>query len=411
MGSLRLIIFPAITYPSHRRPNDMKNPVFKRAPPKKSADSLIESEAAFRSPVIRNALIIIALACVIFFLRYAKDFLIPMAMALVFAAVLDPITRRLRTIGINASISAGLTVLLALVVIGGSIYLSSDGIATAVEKLPALSQGLKDRAKTEQAAAPSAVTKLSETAKNLEEAASTLSGAQVPPGKPAPRAEIRVEPRSSWLRSQLATGSSTVVQVVGQILLALLITYFILASGPMLRRKLLRASGNHRSHRALMRRILSQSCAQVQLYVLIMTVTNVAVGIAIWPVFYWLGFEQHGLWALFAALAHIVPYVGSVVVAAAAALVTYLGSPDIFDAVNAGLIVLVVVSLVATLLSTWLQSKSSRMNQVAIFVGIMFWGWLWGLWGLFLGAPIVVILKVVCDNVSSLRGAARLLGD
>jgi len=78
---------------------------------------------------------------------------------------------------------------------------------------------------------------------------------------------------------------------------------------------------------------------------------------------------------------------------------------------KSGLIVLAVVSLVATLLSTWLQSRTSRMNQVAIFVGIMFWGWLWGLWGLFLGAPIVVIVKVICDNVSTLRGTARLLGD
>ena len=389
----------------------MKNPIFKRAPPTKATITPIEREPVFLARGMKTALVIIAFACVIFFLRYARDFLIPMAMALVFAAVLDPITRRLRAIGINASIAAGLTVLIALFALGGSIYLVSDDFVAAVEKLPALSQGLKDRAKTEQAAAPSTVTKLSETAKNLEEAASTLSGTPAPSAKPAPRAEVRVESKPSWLRAQLATGSTTVLEVIGQVLLALLITHFILASGPMLRRKLLRASGNHRNHRELMRRILSQSCKQVQMYVVIMLVTNVAVAIAVWPVFYLRGFEQPGLWAIFAGVLHIVPYVGSAAIAAAAAGVSYLGSPDILDAVNSGLIVLVVVSLVATLLSTWLQSRTSRMNQVAIFVGIMFWGWLWGLWGLFLGAPIVVVVKVVCDNVSSLRGAARLLGD
>lgn len=389
----------------------MKNPIFKRAPPTKATITPIEREPVFLARGMKSALVIIAFACVIFFLRYARDFLIPMAMALVFAAVLDPITRRLRAIGINASIAAGLTVLIALFALGGSIYLVSDDFVAAVEKLPALSQGLKDRAKTEQAAAPSTVTKLSETAKNLEEAASTLSGTPTPSTKPAPRAEVRVESRPSWLRAQLATGSTTVLEVIGQVLLALLITHFILASGPMLRRKLLRASGNHPKHRELMRRILSQSCKQVQMYVVIMLVTNVAVAIAVWPVFYFRGFEQPGLWAIFAGVLHIVPYVGSAAIAASAAVVSYLGSPDILDAVNSGLIVLVVVSLVATLLSTWLQSRTSRMNQVAIFVGIMFWGWLWGLWGLFLGAPIVVIVKVICDNVLSLRGAARLLGD
>ena len=389
----------------------MKIPLFKRAPPTKNTAPVAGGDSAFNSPAIRNALIIIALACVIFFLRYARDFLIPMAMAMVFAAVLDPITRRLRGIGINTSIAAGLTVLLALVVMSGSIYLVTDDVAAAVEKLPALSQGLKDRAKNEQAAAPSTVTKLTEAATNLEEAASTLSGTPPTATKTAPRVEVRSESRPSWIRAQLSTGSTTVIQVVGQILLALLITHFILAAGPMLRRKLLRASGTRKHHRAMMRRILAQSCKQVQLYVVILMVTNVAVGLAVWPVFYLLGFEQHGLWALFAAVAHIVPYVGSVAVAAAAAFVTYLESPAIFEAVNVGAIVLVVVSLVATLLSTWLQSRTSRMNQVAVFVGIMFWGWLWGLWGLFLGAPIVVIVKVICDNVNSLRGAARLLGD
>jgi len=265
----------------------MKSPIPKRDPlPLETAASSTEREPVFGSQGGRNALVVIAVACVIFFLHYAKDFLIPMAMALVFAAVLDPITRRLRALGIAASIAAGLTVLIALFVIGGGIYLVSDDFTAAIEKLPALSQGLKDRARTEQTASPSAVKKLSETAKNLEEAASTLSGAPPAPAKPATRAEVQVEPRPNWLRAQLATGSTTVLQVVGQVLLALLITYFILASGPMLRRKLLRASGNHRNHRALMRRILSQSCKQVQLYVAIMLVTNVAVGLAVWPVFY-----------------------------------------------------------------------------------------------------------------------------
>jgi len=89
----------------------------------------------------------------------------------------------------------------------------------------------------------------------------------------------------------------------------------------------------------------------------------------------------------------------------------YLSSGSVLQSVNFGLLILVVVSLVGTLLPTWLQSRTSRMNQIAIFVGVMFWGWMWGLWGLFLGAPIVVIIKVVCDNVIALRGTARLLGD
>lgn len=378
--------------------------------PLKTSRSPINTEPVFRSEGIRNAVIVIAVVCLIVFLRYAKDFLIPVAIALIFSAVLDPIARRLRAIGIAASIAAAFTVLFAMFVMGGAVYLVSDDLSSAIEKLPALSKNLKDRAATEQSAPPGTVKKLSEAAKNIEDAASTMSGAP-PTTKAAARAPVQTETRPNWLRAQVANGSTTALHVFGEVLLALLITYFVLASGPMLRRKLLRASGNHSRHRDLMRRILSQSCKQVQLYVVIVLVTNVAVGLAIWPVFYFLGFEQPALWALFAGVIHVIPYVGSIAVALAAAVFSYLGSPDVLGAVNAGLIVLVVVSLVATLLSTWLQSRTSRMNQVAVFVGIMFWGWLWGLWGLFLGAPVVVIMKVVCDNVPSLRGTARFLGE
>ena len=98
-------------------------------------------------------------------------------------------------------------------------------------------------------------------------------------------------------------------------------------------------------------------------------------------------------------------------IAAFSAVFSYLSHADILKAFNAGMVVLVMVSLVATLLGTWLQSRTSRMNQVVVFIGILFWGWLWGFWGLFLGAPIVVIGKVVCDNVPALRGTARLMGE
>lgn len=377
----------------------------------KTTPSPDDSAPVERSAAIRNALVVIAVVSVIGFLHYAKEFMIPVALALVFSAVLEPLARRLRALRMSPSIAAGIAVLFAMLVIGGGIYLVSDDFAAAIEKLPAMSKTLKDRANIEQSAPPNTVKKLSEAAKNLEDAASTMSGAPTASTKPVPRSQAQPESRPNWLRTQITNGSTTVLAVIGQILLALLITYFVLGSGPMLRRKLLRASGSHRRQRDLMRRILLQSCKQVQMYVVILLATNVAVGLAVWPLFHLLGFEQPALWAFFAGVVHIVPYVGSMAVAFAAAVISYLGNPDLLAAVNTGLIVLAVVSLVATFLSTWLQSRTSRMNQVAVFIGIMFWGWLWGLWGLLLGAPIVVIGKVICDNVPSLRGTARLLGE
>ena len=61
-------------------------------------------------------------------------------------------------------------------------------------------------------------------------------------------------------------------------------------------------------------------------------------------------------------------------------------------------------------LTPWLTSRASRMNPVAVFAGVLAWGWLWGIWGLFLGVPILVVIKVVCDRVDGLKAVGELLG-
>ena len=361
---------------------------------------------------VRIVLIVIATLGTIAFVHYAKDFLIPVVAALVIAACLGPVNTHVRRAIPSDSIAAATTILATLLAIGGATYLISDDVTSALEKLPDISRQLKVKMALEPSTS-NPVKKIAEAAQNLEEAANTtMSGPTDTPksAAAAPKAEPPAPP-PAWLRTQLLLGSTTLLQGILQLALAFLIAFFILASGPVLRRKMLRASGTHRRHRARFRRILEQSCHQVRMYVVIVLVTNVAIGLASWPAFYFLGFEHAALWAFFAGLVHVVPYIGSLAIASAAGLFHYIGSPDVLESIWIFVLVLVLASLIGTLLPTWLQSRTSSMNQVAVFIGIMFWGWMWGLWGLFLGAPIVVIAKVVCDNVTALRGTARLLGD
>ena len=51
------------------------------------------------------------------------------------------------------------------------------------------------------------------------------------------------------------------------------------------------------------------------------------------------------------------------------------------------------------------------MNSAAIFISLLFWGWLWGVWGMLLSIPIIVIVKVVSQHVEQLHAVAELLGD
>ena len=62
------------------------------------------------------------------------------------------------------------------------------------------------------------------------------------------------------------------------------------------------------------------------------------------------------------------------------------------------------------LLAPWLTSRANRMNAVTVFVGVLAFGWLWGVWGLLLGVPILTTVKAVCDRVDGLKPIGELLG-
>jgi predicted PurR-regulated permease PerM len=100
-----------------------------------------------------------------------------------------------------------------------------------------------------------------------------------------------------------------------------------------------------------------------------------------------------------------------VVIAVGAALVAFLQ----FGTVNMTLAVagasLAIHTVMGNLIVPWLTSKASRMNPVAVFIGVLAWGWLWGVWGLLLGIPILMAVKAVCDRVDHLKPVGELLGD
>jgi predicted PurR-regulated permease PerM len=135
------------------------------------------------------------------------------------------------------------------------------------------------------------------------------------------------------------------------------------------------------------------------------------VGVGTWLCFLALGMENAAVWGVAAGLLDLVPYVGSVLIAGGSALVAFLqfGTPEMALLVSASSVL--IHSAEAFLLTPWLTSRASKMNPVAIFVGVLAWGWLWGIWGLLLGVPILVAVKAICDRTEGLQFVGEMLGD
>jgi predicted PurR-regulated permease PerM len=76
----------------------------------------------------------------------------------------------------------------------------------------------------------------------------------------------------------------------------------------------------------------------------------------------------------------------------------------------AGAIATAVAILEGNLVSPWLTGRACELNTVAVFVSVLFWGWMWGVWGLLLAIPLMVAIKAAADHVEPLQPLGELLG-
>jgi predicted PurR-regulated permease PerM len=193
-------------------------------------------------------------------------------------------------------------------------------------------------------------------------------------------------------------------------MVVLFITFFLLATGDSFRRKLVKIAGPTFSKKKITIQVLDDITEQIQRYLGIQLSTSVLVGVVTWLGLSWIGLDHAGVWGVAAALLNLVPYLGSVVTAGGLALAGFLQFGTFGMAALIGAGSLFINTLEGSLLTPWLTGRSSRMNPVVIFVGVLACGWLWGIWGLFLGPPLLMMVKAVCDRIEDLKNIGELLG-
>jgi len=245
-----------------------------------------------------------------------------------------------------------------------------------------------------------------ETAAELEKLASAAqtNGTRVPP-KPATPAAPAID-----LRSLLVIGTGSAIVAAGQLISVLFLTYFLLAAGYLFRRKLMHLVGPSLTRRKIALKILDEVHRLNQHYFAVLLVVNLAIGAAIGAAMYLIGVDRALVWAMGAAVLHTIPYLGGAAVAAAAALAAYIQLGNLWSALLAMGLVLAIVGILGIGLQTWLLGRAARMNAPAVFVSLLFWGMLWGAWGLLLAVPIMVAIKTACDHIEPLQGWGALLG-
>jgi predicted PurR-regulated permease PerM len=207
----------------------------------------------------------------------------------------------------------------------------------------------------------------------------------------------------------LWTGTLGLVAFAGQALAVCLLTYFLVASGSTFRRKMVRIAGPTFSQKKITVQVLDEITEQMQRYLLIQVLLGAIVAAATWLAFVAIGLPNAAVWGLGAGVFNLIPYIGPLIIGAAAALVglTQLGTDAALLIAGISLAIHVVTGY---MLTPWLTSKASALSPVTVFVSVLVWGWLWGVWGMLLGVPVMMIVKALCDRVETLKPAGELLG-
>src|SRR5450830_1795811 len=351
------------------------------------------------------ALGIIATVCFVFALQWAQKFLIPVVFAIFIAYTLNPLVAWLEKIRVPRI--AGATAITALILFGSLVVIErvQGEFESIVEELPAATHKLSRLIAASTGGKNSTFQKMQAVANEIEQVA---AGAEARRNN---RRAAAAEAPNFKIMDWVWAGSLGLVGFLSQATMVIFLVFFLLLSGDTFKRKLVKLTGPSLSRKKVTVHILEDINTSIQNYMFMLLVTNGLLALLMWIALRLIGLENAGAWAIVAGLLHIMPYFGPLLITLATGLVAFLQ----FESLEMVLLVTAtsmgIATLVGTFVTTWMTGRIARMNPTAVFISLLFWGWLWGVWGLLLGVPIIVIVKVVAERVQGMEVIAELLGE
>jgi predicted PurR-regulated permease PerM len=356
---------------------------------------------------IRNmSLMVLAGLAILFMLHWAKDVFIPVMLSVLFSYALSPVVNWLEHRRVPRWLGAAVLLLGIFGAIGSTAYSLSGQAAQLVESLPVAAQKLRNAMLVRRGKSDSTLDTVQKAASQIEQAAQDGAG----PGTNRGAMRVVVERARFNVKDYLWTGTIGLLALVGQAIVVIFLTYFLMLSGDTFRRKLLKLAGPSLSKKKVTLQALHEITDQIQRYLQVQLLTSAVVGVLTWLALLAIGLDNAPVWGIAAGVLNLVPYVGSLITAVATALVGFLQFGSLDMALVVGGASLLIHTIVGNLVTPWLTSRASRLSPVAVFVALLAWGWLWGVWGLLLGIPIMMMVKSVCDRVDDLRPVGEFLG-
>ena len=328
---------------------------------------------------------------VLYTLFFARAFLLPIVLAVLFDFLLSPIIRTLKRARIPEPLGAALVILSLLGAVGAGAYSLAEPAREWMAKAPQSINRVQSRLRELR----KPVEQVTRTAEQVE-AATEVS-------KSGPQEVVVRGPRLS--ERLFGTTQSLLTGAMETIILL----YFLLAAGDLFLQKLIKVLPLLKDKKKAVA-IARETEASISTYLFTVALVNVALGIVVTLVMLLIGMPNAILWGSMAALAEFIPYVGATVMLGTLAMAGLVTFPDIGHALLVPGAYLAVNLIQANFISPAVLGRRLTLNPVAILVGLVFWWWIWGVGGAFIAVPLLATLKIFCDHIESLAPIGEFLG-
>jgi len=343
-------------------------------------------------PRSSTAAIVLATLAVAYTLWATQELLLPVLLAMFFALIGNPIIRTLekihipRFVGALAVLSTGL----ACAVLLGSLMAEPAG--KLMREVP--------RELREIAPKLRAVVKPVQDAKKGAESIARVAGGEDVNAVRLVRTEVNDPFRSL----------TTTPRMIASVLAVVLLTLFFMIYGANLQRRVL-ALLPGRQQKKLTMDILQSIEREMSRYVLTITIINTLLGLAFAGVLVWLGLAvpEALMWGTLAALLNYAPYVGPLIGIMAMLLMGFVHFDTPLEALLPSGIYLLLHTLEGQFVTPILLGRRMALSPLVLILGLMVFGWLWGIIGLLLAVPLLACTKVILERVDGLGPWARLL--
>jgi predicted PurR-regulated permease PerM len=290
--------------------------------------------------------------------------------------------------------------------IGTGAYALRDDVMNVVTDLPDGARRL--RALYASSGPPSTMESLRRATEEIDRTAAAAAGSS----KPADGVtRVRVEQPPLRTADYLWSGSMGLFSLASYLTLVCFLSYFLLVADDLFKRKLVRHASATLAGKRITVAVLESIGQQIEKFILVQIFTSVVVGVVTTLALWMLGLENAAVWGVTAGVLNSVPYFGPFIVTCALGVLAFMQ----FGTVSAVASIAGVALLITTLEGWWLTplliGRAAQMNRVAIFAGLLFWTWMWGVWGTLLAVPMMMVAKAICDHVEDFAPVADFLGE